>query len=255
MVKYLKDGREVTLVSETSDGLVVRERVEYLYGDEVTYGDGALLLVEQVYDKPPMPVYNDELRRLSDERAAARDKLNELEREVGQLNNKIAEQNKILQGNKWIESVQDFLDSKITHFVLEEDQWKIVEHDDEQLNDGHGYNKKKRLISLRGDLKKTLKWEINSYSDGSGSWRGIYPFKSRQDALDFIQSELSQCEEYGWRARSLIGACRRYGLKVPEVMAKADQESKKAVIERAISDYEIKLKAERAKLRDLRKAQ
>lgn len=55
---------------------------------------------------------------------------------------------------------------------------------------------KMKLVSLFGNTEGNFQFKINEYSDGSGSSKNIEYFKSKDDALIYIQNRFDSIQSY-----------------------------------------------------------
>lgn len=119
--------------------------------------------------------------------------------------------------------------------------WVLTKFDEDGINKGlENYDRSygtirfdtMRLLSLFGDSKGDLTFKINDYSDGSGSDKPVYFFKSKGDALFFMQLEFDKIKEYGV---SDIKNAKECGLVIDETKVDAYKERERKSVLNQIS--------------------
>ena len=94
-----------------------------------------------------------------------------------------------LKRHECMKRIDDILSGKITHYaILSSYTVKSAFEDTSRYND-----KKYRLLSLLPSAgRKDIHWQVNDYSDGSGSDRDIIPCTSEEEARAALAFEISQ---------------------------------------------------------------
>ena len=222
---YLHDGTEVEVVAKLDDSRVlVRAWMEDTDRGELFLSDCIRIVYESdLHENPPTEVVNKEiekakarLRKLERRAAEVQSKSSRLEREYKQLIDKLSRY-------KPLEYIEQFLDGKITHFVVIPGygEWKIKTLDEMQSRYGGT-----KLLSLFGESKGNLEWCINSYPDGSGLWTHVVPCLSYEHAIEVMQERIN--DEVAKSADnprlSLVSVAEKYGLEIDRSYVKAARE-------------------------------
>lgn len=91
--------------------------------------------------------------------------------------------------HKQLSRLENYLDGKFHYFLY--DEWqkpRIVSKEDSLRYDEDGRGQKLKLLTLFGDAKGNLQWEINAYPGGGGSWSYVHPCETLQEANALAQS-------------------------------------------------------------------
>lgn len=188
MELFTKDGRRVELVAITTDGSYVVSQVIRFdgYDGEYNYGRGETTFEQELWEKAPVAVVDEEI-------TVANDRIREAEilrsvriREALDAEREVRDRLAKLAKYKGLEHLEAFIDGKLTHFV---DLYSYDILTAAQAIERREYGPK--LLSLFGDAKGNLSWRVNEYRDGSGSWREMLPATSEEDAASVRSERLS----------------------------------------------------------------
>ncbi len=182
---FSEDGQAAEYVARIPEGHIVRPMVEAYYGDEEYTHTGDPVTWRAVFKQPPVAKYNEELKALHVEIAAARKALAE-SRETERME----ERQRAAKFKKTgiLKGIEDFIDGKITHYVEHESPYGppkvIAVAEAVSRGQDNNYRKLLRLLTLGGSLREgNLTWILNEYSDGSGSsGKCVTPCKSLEEA-------------------------------------------------------------------------
>jgi len=105
-----------------------------------------------------------------------------------------------------------------------------------------------RLLSLYGRTDGSLEFRINSYSDGSGSDEPVVFFKSKEEALIFMQNEFDKIKEY---SVSYLETAKKYNLNLDNEKLEALKEKRKETINKYIEETKTKLEGHIKELSEL----
>jgi len=220
-MKYLEDGSAVEVVAEIEAGVVVKTYYEDWSEDGEPHeflGDN-LTVVKRVFDNPPMAkMYKEfaELDRLVCEThkalEAARLDLLTVLKERDAFMKKAAQY-------PALKNIEDFIDGKITHYVRVNDGSVQILDRLKWVEDGRTYANNQQLLSLHGDSKGNLTWNLNKYSEpNSGGWTQVIPCLSKEDALSvaipLALAALASAPDYHLEYR--IVECKALGIEIPE---------------------------------------
>lgn len=193
MRKFDEHGLEYEIVAELPDGLVVRP----VYEDGEEYLGSCGFVEGPLYDEPPTQKRHELIAAMNKEVAELRQQRSELTDEVDRMLSESGNLLGRLQQHKQLQFIADFLDGKITHFVVKR-SWSptLLSFDEAMRNDlfmGHrepGY----KLLTLFGRSKGDLAWRINHYSDGSGGTTQVVPCTSREHAEEVFREVIAEHE-------------------------------------------------------------
>lgn len=191
-----------------------------------------------VFEKPPVRKLDEDVRKKNEELISKSAELSKIEKEINlkkrELDNIEKDSRERLNKLKNIEALkylEDFIDGKITHYVkfsgynwatIENCGFEIVEHNKEILSSKEDWNKNRnfKLISLFGKSNGDLQWNINRYSDGSGNYTAIIPFKSYEDALEYCKNlwskEIIKLNTEGKISHNIYVSAMKYNLEIPK---------------------------------------
>lgn len=264
---WLRDGREVEYLALTAAGQhVVAPVIELETYDGRELGRGPAEFTSELFAKAPV-------EKRSEEIVALEVKVRELEKRKAELfsecinsEREIRERLDKLKKYQGLELIEDFIDGNITHLVYPEEygpgKYEIKGIESLDIME-YGRKKGLRLVALFGASGGNLKWRVNEYYDGSGSWKEIIPCGSLEEAeqkrLDRIQADMMEQfqhmspERPFWFLRLYEAAvdagiapsyavCQRY-----EQLRKAELEAEEAKLQKALTDAQDKLLAHRAK--------
>lgn len=189
---YTADGRLVRVV-----GIAHGDKVVVEYGREASDGElwfsGELATVDRVFDVPPTDALHDSIRGLEKRESDLRARLHELAIQAAEADRAHKDRMSKLKRYDQLRLVEDFIDGKITHYILVEDYYcegtriRISTPQDEVCGDDRSsYEKKLKLLALYGDQKsRSPEWRLHYYSDGSdGRSQLVYPFTSLEAARE-----------------------------------------------------------------------
>jgi len=105
-----------------------------------------------------------------------------------------------------------------------------------------------RLLSLYGSPDRSLEFRVNAYSDGSGSDSPVVFFKSKEDALIFMQNEFNGIKEY---SISYLETAEKYGLKTDDEKLNTYLEKVKEQVKKSILETELQLEKQQKELEEI----
>jgi hypothetical protein len=188
---YTADGRAVRVITNLPDGRkVVEHAVED--GDDDLYFTGQTEIVGRVFDDPPREAFHKDILKLEERQKQLRDQIHVMSTQIADAERAHTQRMTKLQKYEQLQLVEDFLDGKITHYVIVRDSYysdgtqiQISTPQAEVCGDERpSYQNKLKLLALYGNQNdRTLEWLLHYYSDGSGSSRQlVYPFTSLEAA-------------------------------------------------------------------------
>ncbi len=187
--------------------------------------------LEERYDKESAE-WDRNIRRMVDEKKRTYDALSARVKWLRE----VAKEPRDEQFKKVINLLADFLsDSEKWVLIKNYSDWELVRFNEDGINEvlerhDRGYNystlsfDSMRLLSLYGSSNGDVTFRISDYHDGSGSDKKVFFFKSKEDALFFLQSEFDKKEKYEYYD---IENAKIHNLKLDEVKLLAYKENKK----------------------------
>jgi hypothetical protein len=253
-VAYTFAGQQVEYVAEAGGEYVVR----YGWEDPET-GDAYYDRVgteQRLFREPPVAHRSDEIAKLEAREHELRGTIRALEAD---LRKQTAAAQETL--NRWsayaeLEHLDDYLNGRITHFVLAgysgvsiEEKGAALEQDPDRP-----WDKKQKLLTLFGDSNGNLKWMLNRWRDGSGHWGEVWPCLSLDEAQTKAQEIINERFDLwrkdpraGWISYTVQSAIK-LGLHVPDDVASALREAKKTSALEKIRKAEAQKAAAEAEL-------
>lgn len=249
--KYLIDGSVVELVETCQNGFLVHR----LYEDGETgelISDDKIRWVEQVFDAAPTVKFSEEVLRLSGKVADLQRQISEQQASVSEGLARYTETMAKLKRHEQLRLLEDFLDGKITHYVICSWVPKIVPFESALCEFSPRGGTK--LLALFGDSKGDLQWRINQYRDGSGTYRDAYPCTSEQQAKEVLAKWLANRFTAGeWNERYLVAA-GTHDLEVPREWVESVRQQKIKEAQCSIEERRKELAASQESLAKLTKS-
>lgn len=215
---YLPSGQEVSIVEKLERGYVVQFVYDAPGGEAPQYGE-LRVHVGDLFPEPPVARFAPETEALRAETAALRKSITELRKDrTAEVAARAGLIQKLAQVPA-LKRIEDILDGKITHVVVR--GWRkieIIPFAEFKVKEDYDRRGLFRLISLYGRSAGDLNWEVNRYSDGSGSWEHIVPCTSVEEAAIAAREWLERDrpgkpEDWTfWNVREYL----KWGLVVPE---------------------------------------
>ncbi len=223
-IKYLLNGKAVAVKQAVENGFLVSDLYET---DDGVEESDVVYFVEKVHEDVPEESYHPKIKALEDKLEELNIKKSELYSEISSLEQKKRDEKDLISRlSKYdaLKYVEDFIKGEFTHYVVLEYSGEIIARQDAKCDGDHGWSHKDntKLLSLFGDSKGNLRWELNRYRDGSGSWKNVSLCRSYEEAIEklsaFILNSLEELEtrKLHYLLRPLIESARKYNIEVPE---------------------------------------
>lgn len=235
---YSEHGERAEYVTASGDGHIVRPIVES-YDDE--FGEGYdhvcdPVVWRHVFAQEPVAKFSEELKALHEQIATAKAEREQMRSEEYALQRARTEK---LKRFAILDNLEAFIDGKITHYVTREGFGPpaIIPIEQALTGDSDRHRGVLRLLTLGGCLKTGgINWQLNQYSDGSGSKTGVIPCTSYEQAAETVKQEVVKHFGPGSRPdhekrQEWIDAAERYGIAVPD-------EYRRAVVKSRIQSIE-----------------
>jgi hypothetical protein len=247
MNKYLPSGMEVEVIAQTDRGFVVAPVFEREDGEPFV-DTNDLRIVPEVVDSPLDYRQHQQIKDLEDRISSLRTELLGLETEVSDAKKEKADLLQIVSQNKALRHIADFLEGKITHYaVFDWNGPEIITFKDAQC-EGSGWDKSTKLLTLFGNSKGDLQWNLNRYKDGSGSGYDVIPCLSCDDAVAEIKEWVADKLASEVRGRYMELA-DKWGVPVPPEYRKQVLESSVASLKNAAKQQRDLLDKNEAELK------
>lgn len=241
-IVYDGHGQMFEIQSSLCDGShVVRLCIE---GDEL---GSPYINYDKLYENPPVAQLSVETKELEERKSVLASELANLVKEI----NKVKTELKEIEKYKGLENLSNFINGKITHYVIDDcSVGEIIEFDK-----ARSYYGGQKLLVLWGDSKGNMNWRLNRYSDGSGHWTNCYPCLSLEEAkakiselfnIDFkkYQDGSIEISSLAYRAKSM----RKYGLDVPVEAEEPIKEYNKKNLEQVVQEKQQIVQSKQADL-------
>ena len=257
-IKYTTDGQKVVVIGDLNQTeKIVQEIFVTKDGDEIPSGER--FVVKSLLDAPSKSWREQELIRLEarfeKERKEWEDKIKKVQAEKELVYKSLSARVKWLKQvakqphpealSKVIETLALFLsNSDIWVFYAEYSTWYLEKYDQEGFSRIHdnierGYYitriENMKLVSLFGLTDGDFQFKISQYSDGSGSSNDVEYFKSKEDALIYIQNRFDSIQSYD---DNDLKIAEKFNLKINETKLSVFRSNKKQSILKNIEKTE-----------------
>lgn len=212
---FLPDGREASYVCPVDEHSHVVSVIfdvdtgEYdeFYGHSISIRDSKVEVVDELFSEPPVERYAKDYCSVIQEKEKIIEGLNETIERLRKEESSLSSNLKLIKENNekypCIGQALDFLEGRITHFVVRSYSGYAIRSFKEELEIEQSYDRGFRLLCLFGHVKEgqklKTKWKLNHYSDGSGSWKELYPCKSEEEAKTKLLELFYNNDLKAWR--------------------------------------------------------
>jgi len=217
-IKYTTDGKKVVVIGDLNQTeKIVQEIYVTIDGCEIPQGEH--FVVSSLLDTPAKSWKEKKLEELEQvyEKESQRWELktDQLIKEKESLYKALSHRVKWLRGvakepemkslNKALNTIADFMDGSEKWVLLDNWDGYILEkfNDDgisiidNKIGDSYDYRyNSMRLLSLFGESDGSFDFKISRYSNGTGSEEKVLFFKSRDEAIKYIQNKIDNEPEY-----------------------------------------------------------
>jgi hypothetical protein len=220
---YDSHGNLASYVARDYDGHIIR----YVYDSEDGEGPSRLsdpLVVRVVFDSPPTIQKNAEINKLNEEISAKQQQIKELNASAKYASDECLRLTDKLSKIDSLRYIEDFLDGKMTHFVIVTNSGKFeIQEKNIAIASEDRHVRETKLLTLFGNKdSKYFHWRLNRYSDGSGDYTTAYPCKSYDEALAYAQDllikELEKLDTNSlpWWLNNLMESAQKFDVPIPE---------------------------------------
>lgn len=218
--KYLRDGQAVIFLQELGPRRILVSQLIIVqgYDGETEYEEEAqIMIVPEVFDKPPTIVIDKEIQAMHQELKDANVRLNTINQKIRDLSidyNEIIA--KIGKRHSALKHIEEFIDDKIQFFFMANVYSPGIITKNEGLKSDDRWDNKWKLLSLYGNSAGDLEWRINTYSDGSGGYTTVIPCITLEDAKLAAQNFINSLDPTASTSSRIILMAKTYGLDLPE---------------------------------------
>lgn len=252
-IKYTTDGKKVVVIGN----LNAQEKIvqEVFVSGETEIPSGENFVVKSLHDAPVKSWKQQELERVQKEYETIKPRL-EKEMDEYKRKHKMAVENireRIEYAGKLAKNVApesfDLLCSlccgEINWIVNDGRAMELISFEDFMKSNDYGI----KLISLFGKDDGTLTYKQHSYSDGSGGGRAFVPFKTKEDALSYLQKQIDAKEIYYGNE---IEFAKKNGLKLDPGKISVYKEKQVVEIEKSFEDNKRRASEILKKIEDIK---
>lgn len=225
--KYLPNGQAVHLSEKLASGdgyLIYPLYVDEHNDAEIDYDSPQI--VDKIFNKPPTAIFGTRILQLKNEIKKLKDQKEKLIKSLNEdrvyLNDTKNSLKRKFSKYDQLKHLLDFIDLKITHYVIIEYGAKIVSITDEtkHIDDYDPVKYGQKLLTLYGKYPKELNWKLNEHSDGSGKDSIVFPCTSYAEAVCKIKAFIDE-QVREWRnnkmpylMESILETAREYKIPV-----------------------------------------
>ncbi len=254
MEKYLASGQKVWVVRELTEGGFL---VENMYYDADYNRDPGTCepnyekayFVEKVYDKAPTEKFDERIAILEKKIKVLREEERELDKTM--RDEKAKHKALLFKFNSYekLAMLENFIEGKITHYVITGYDGQIIEFNDTKC----GYGKHDlRLLTLFGKTNGDLTWNLNHYSDGSGSGTEVIPCCSYKEAQKVLQACMDE-KIKDTVSNRYVNLAKKYDLQISPDYIKRVKEDQIAQNNKHIKGHREEIEKYKNKNKDIMK--
>lgn len=202
---FTEDGRRAIYAGEINGQKFVRillSRDDDEYGPEEWPSD-KLTPVSRILTSAPVERYAPAIEAAQADMEALRSQIATARENVRDLQNQERDLSAAIAKFPTLKTAIDFLEGRITHVVVRPSYGATTVEtfsDYITMKNDRGRAEGIKLLCLFGvSERKEVRWSINRYYDGSGSWTEVFPFASEAEAQAFLRDDFA-AEIALWRS-------------------------------------------------------
>lgn len=263
--KYTPEGQRCEVISQLPSGKFLVAGAVSGYEDDEPYFDvDNPRVVERVFDSAPVAIYDQQVRELMAKVETLEQRRNALLDELQAAERQQKERIAKLSKYQPLERIEDFLDGKITHYVISEGyhhddsghyQLKITTPQTEKSGDEYN-NRDLKLLVLYGKSDRSVEWKLHYYSDGTGGrshfcWPCTNSEEAKALAARLFEESCRKIVANKTQARYatyLLGSAKAIGVAAPGWAAEAAKQASLEYAQKQVAEAQLALKAANAKL-------
>jgi len=260
-IVYDRKGHKAKYLTNSKEGHIVQPEMEAITPDGEsfnTYYDGLQCWYE-VFAKPPRAVLDKEIAELEAKRKALNEQNYKIASDIRAAETDAKARLDKVKRYKGLELLEDFIDSKITHYVVA--HWSNIQilpfGATETTDKGKDWKRPHKLLVLFGDSKGDLSWKLSDYAVDSYYRQEVFPCTSEQAAKDKAK-ELLDAIYAEWRAdhkKNLgyaVDSAKKLGFEIPADVAEYTRESAIKSAEERVKNTMAQLATHEAELNKLK---
>lgn len=245
-VKYTTDGKKVVVLGDLNSQEKIVQEIFVSNGVEIPSGEN--FIVKSLHDQPCISWKESEVQKIEEKYQKNKSEYDKLERELNDDKKLLQNKLSFLRGlnNHFYQSkldlLIDFISGDVKYLVTESyGSIDIEEFNDTIVSkDGNRFDSIK-LLSVFGRTDGDLAYKVNQYNDGSGSWKTIYPCKTKEEALVLLNDRFNEGLKKGLCSRTLKTA-EKYNLEIPKNLMEEYKIKEKERILKEIENENVRLK-------------
>jgi hypothetical protein len=193
---YTEEGARAIYVGAI-DGRHAIQRI--LWDGEEECPSSDVIVVDRVFMDEPVACYGSQIQSAQDRLRCLRNQIAEANQQLYEIQKKEQAVRKEADRYPEIATALDFIEGHITHALVEQYGGDAIMPIQDVLKylDDNKREKGLKLLCLFGNPNK-LQWAVNHYSDGSGCWTKIVPFKTAEEAEEGLRRSVEERVEQ-WR--------------------------------------------------------
>lgn len=270
-IKYTTDGRKVVVIGDLNQTEKIVQEI-FVTEDGAEIPSGERFTAKSLHDTPVKSWKEENLLKLEakyeKESEYWEKKINDIKNEKSFFYKSLSLRVKWLKQvakqphpeslKKVIETLAMFLsNTDMWVFYSNYSTWYLEKYDQEGFSrihdqvDGDYYGTKldyMKLVSIYGKTDGNFEFRINQYSDGSGNNKTVEYFKSKEDALKYIQKRFDLIEVYDSKYLSIA---HKLDLRIDKDKLKAYKDSQKEFVFERIDEAKKTLLSYQNQLKDL----
>lgn len=231
--KYLENGQAVVVceVLKSGDYLVSLIFCENETGSE--YISDEYQVVSRIFDSPPTALLDETVEELKVSISKLRQEKYELEHEIRLHNKRVETISKI----KGLEPIADYLDGKITHYVIFREYYGKPVEIINQFREGRKID---RIPFFRPSDDNGLDWIIQE--DQRHDKVKCIPCVSREKAISIVQEWLNSDEATKYNPDDIVCIAKEYKLSVKPEIIEASREKRRKYLRGEVNRKQEELK-------------
>ena len=250
-IKFTTDGRKVAVLGKLNSTETIVQEIFIINEQEIPSGEN--FIVKSLHDAPAVSWRQ---KNLKETELNYDIRLKTLNKEYESLESKYRDMNKVLRKKiEWaaeainninpevFKLLSDFMTSEIK-FLVVDSGWdmEILPFDNAisqftDYNYGKRYVEEIKMITLFGRADKGLSYQLNRYSDGSGSHNKIMPFNTEEEAKKYISEWINTGELSSYKIKASV----KYDIKIKKEIIESYQASEIEKYKDAVHKQKVNL--------------
>lgn len=245
-IKYTTDGKKVVVLGNLNSQEKIVQEIFIVDGSEIPSGEH--FVVKSLHDAPAVSWKETRLKEIEEQYNNTYKKRElEYEKMCGAFDLKmevIKEKLSFLRKldtslkEEQLERLIDFISGDVKYIVVDSyGSLEICEYDETITTREYGRFDSIKLLSIFGKTDGNLSYGINTYNDGSGSYKQVYPCKTMEQALSILKEQFFIKIEKNGVNDMLYKTAEIYNIEIPESRMVEYKEKKRKEIFQNIESY------------------